>query len=265
MKKLFNLSENQSQQLDRIVEIWKEHINDDLAGIYIHGIVHIALFDCSSIALLVLVKNAIEYSKKISIAKDLSEIDNCPMQLTILAMNIHEEKGKKTLGHCVFHYSNYFGPIEKYLPDRYYYNHTVRVIDTSTTTYSPLSDDGTGEILCGEETKELFPDMSDTDCWNAICTEIEHHILCSYPAKDYAERIFFLGKLLLLDHPNRGSSKYDIGIWMAEYVPEVFKHSVESIMQISFGGNEFDFSQNDLEKLCVFLQDEIKKDGSIKA
>ena len=103
-----------SHQIDKVVSIWKKYVNDELVGIYLHGSIVLNAFNPKSgdIDILVVVNKSLDIPTKLSIAKEIIEIDHRPCPLEMSAILLNDAKEWKTPGNCVFHYSDFWA--EKY-------------------------------------------------------------------------------------------------------------------------------------------------------
>ena len=72
-----NLPAEIKNQITRVVEIWKRHLKEELAGVYLHGSIVLNAFNPGSgdIDILVVVQGPIEVSQKLAIAKDIIPVD----------------------------------------------------------------------------------------------------------------------------------------------------------------------------------------------
>ena len=70
-------------QINSVVDIWKRHMGANLIGVYLHGSIALNAFnpDSGDIDLLVVVKDSIEISTKLEIARDIIAIDRKPRPL----------------------------------------------------------------------------------------------------------------------------------------------------------------------------------------
>ena len=109
-----DLPEEISNQIDKVVSIWKKHLKDELVGVYLHGSIALNAFNPKSgdIDILVVVNKSLDIPTKLSIAKTIIEIDKKPCPLEMSAILLGDAKEWKTPGNCVFHYSDFW--TEKY-------------------------------------------------------------------------------------------------------------------------------------------------------
>lgn len=265
MKKLLGYADLPSDimnQLGRIVEIWKKHMQDELVGIYLHGSIVLNAFNPESgdIDILVVVEDSIGAAKRLEIAKDVVGIDGCPRPLEMSAIKICDAKSWKTPGNCVFHYSDFW--TERYRkrfnnPDEEVYVVDYEFPDADVTSYIRLINQS-GVVLYGREIKEVFCDISDEDFWSAISADIDDYDFHSCKDRYFASNVLILGRILSFKVTRQILSKYDAGIWMIDYVPKELKYLPEGAMRIWFEGDECDLPEEGLERLKKFLVHEIK-------
>ena len=249
-------------QINSVVYIWKRHLGDNLIGVYLHGSIVLNAFnpDSGDIDLLVVVKDSIEVSTKLDIARDIIEIDKKPCPLEMSAVKLKDVRNWKTPGNCVFHYSDFW--TEKYLerfrnPDLEVYVADHEFPDADVTSYIKLLKQ-CGIVLYGREIEEVFADVSDEDFWMAISADIDEYDFHAYDGSYFASNVLILGRILSFKKEKRILSKYEGGLWMIENVPENLKYLPELAMKIWFEGEEHILPEEDLNKLRDYLVGEIK-------
>ena len=249
-------------QINGVVDIWKRHLGDNLIGIYLHGSIALNAFcpDSGDIDLLVVVKDSVEISTKLEIARDIIEIDRKPCPLEMSAVKQADAINWKTPGNCVFHYSDFW--TAKYLdkfrnPDLEVYVADHEFTDVDVTGYIKLLKQ-CGIVLYGKEIEEVFADVSDEDFWLAISADIDEYDFHDYDARYFASNILILGRILSFKKEKRILSKYEGGLWMIQNVPENLKYLPELAMKIWFEGEEHILPEKDLKKLRDYLVGEIK-------
>ena len=249
-------------QINGVVDIWKRHLGDNLIGIYLHGSIVLNAFcpDSGDIDLLVVVKDTVEISTKLEIARDIIEIDRKPCPLEMSAVKQADAINWKTPGNCVFHYSDFW--TAKYLerfrnPDLEVYVADHEFPDADVTGYIRLLKQ-CGIVLYGRGIEEVFADVSDEDFWLAISADIDEYDFHDYDARYFASNILILGRILSFKKEKRILSKYEGGLWMIQNVPEYLKYLPELAMKIWFEGEEHILPEKDLKKLRDYLVGEIK-------
>jgi predicted nucleotidyltransferase len=260
-----NLPSEVVSQINRVVDIWKNHLNNQLAGVYLHGSIVLNSFmpRSSDIDLLVVVEDSLDISTKLAIAKDIIEIDGKPCPLEMSAVRLSDVRSWETPGNCVFHYSEFWK--DKYLeklsnPDAECYVVENEFPDEDVTSYIKLIYQ-CGIVLYGRDINEVFWDISDKDFWKAISADIENYNFHNYAPRYSASNILVLGRILSFKKTKRILSKYDAGLWMISHVPNNLKYLPELAMKIWYEGEEHELPEDDLEELRKYLIEEIKKSG----
>ena len=249
-------------QINRVVDIWKRHLGDNLIGVYLHGSIALGAFqpDSGDIDLLVVVKDSMDTAAKLEIAREIIEIDKKPCPIELSAVKQADAKNWKTPGNCVFHYSDFW--TKKYLERFQNSDFEVYVADhefpdADVTSYIKLLNQ-CGIVLYGREIKEVFADVSDEDFWSAISADIEEYDFHAYDARYFASNVLILGRILSFKKEKRILSKYEGGLWMMKNVPKDLKYLPELAMKIWFEGEEHRLPEEDLNRLRDYLVEEIK-------
>ena len=250
-------------QINKVVNIWKKHLGDELIGVYLHGSIALDAFNPNSgdIDILVVVKDSIDIRVKLEIARDIIEIDRKPCPLEMSAVKLSDARNWKTPGNCVFHYSDFW--TEKYMerfsnPDADVYVVDHEFPDADVTSYIKLLKQ-CGIVLYGREIQEVFADVSDEDFWAAISADIDDYDFHDYDARYFASNVLILGRILSFKIERRILSKYDGGIWMIDHVPEDLKYLPKLAMKIWFEGEKHLLPEEDLSRLRDYLVNEIKE------
>ena len=250
-------------QINKVVNIWKKHLGDELIGVYLHGSIALDAFnpDSGDIDILVVVKDSIDIQVKLEIARDIIEIDKKPCPLEMSAVKLSDARNWKTPGNCVFHYSDFW--TEKYVerfsnPDADVYVVDHEFPDADVTSYIKLLKQ-CGIVLYGREIQKVFADISDEDFWVAISADIDDYDFHDYDARYFSSNVLILGRILSFKKERRILSKYDGGIWMIDHVPEDLKYLPKLAMKIWFEGEEHLLPEEDLSRLRDYLVNEIKE------
>lgn len=250
-------------QINKVVNIWKKHLGDELIGVYLHGSIALDAFnpDSGDIDILVVVKDSIDIPVKLEIARDIIEIDKKPCPLEMSAVKLSDARNWKTPGNCVFHYSDFW--TEKYVerfsnPDADVYVVDHEFPDADVTSYIKLLKQ-CGIVLYGREIQKVFADISDEDFWVAISADIDDYDFHDYDARYFSSNVLILGRILSFKKERRILSKYDGGIWMIDHVPEDLKYLLKLAMKIWFEGEEHLLPEEDLSRLRDYLVNEIKE------
>ncbi|HHX72788.1 MAG TPA: DUF4111 domain-containing protein [Clostridiales bacterium] len=258
-----NLPPEVVAQINRVVDIWKKHLNNQLVGVYLHGSIVLNSFmpRSSDIDLLVVVEDSLDISTKLAIAKDIIEIDGKPCPLEISAVRLSDVRPWKTPGNCVFHYSDYWK--DRYFeklsnPDTKCYVVDNEFPDEDVTSYIKLVCQ-CGIVLYGWDIDEVFSDISDKDFLKAISADVENYNFHNYAPRYLASNILILGRILSFKETKRILSKYDAGLWMISRVPDKLKYLPELAIKIWYEGEQYELPEDDLEELRKYLIEEIKK------
>ena len=250
-------------QIESVTEIWKSRLGDDITGIYLHGSIALGAFlpSSSDIDILVVTKSGIPTETRLEIAKDIIAVDNLPCPLEMSAVTLSDLMSWKDPGNCVFHYSDFWRErYEKRFKDGssecFVANHDFP--DHDVTSYIRLIKER-GIVLYGRPINEIFPDIPDDKFFAAISVDINDYDFHSYAPRYLSSNILILGRILSFRHEKRILSKYEAGLWMANHVPAELRYIPKAALRVWYGGGNFDFPEDDLEKLREFLIKEIKK------
>ena len=251
-----------SSQINDVVDIWKKHLGEHIVGIYLHGSIALGAFqpDSGDIDILVVTDGSLDVETKLEIAADIISIDNKPRPLEMSAVKLSDAMNWKTPGTSVFHYSGLW--TKKYLkrlknPDTEVYVVDHEFPDADVTSYIKLINQ-CGIVLFGRDIKEVFSDISDDDFWSAISADIDDYDFHDYDPRYFSSNILILGRILSFKKKHKIMSKYDGGMWMIENVPDDLKYLPELAMRIWYEGEDLSILDKDLERLRVYLIDEIK-------
>jgi len=250
-------------QITSVVEIWKRHLKDDLAGVYLHGSICLDAFEPNSgdIDILIVVTRNLAVGEKLAIAKEIIAIDGSPRPLEMSAIPLSNAQKWENHGNCVFHYSDYW--TEKYEkrfkdPKEEVYVIDHEFPDADVTSYIKLINQ-CGIVLYGKSIEETFSKIPDEDFWSAISNEIDDYEFDAYNKRYLASNILILGRILSFKKEKRILSKNEGGIWMSENVPTHLKEVVEKAMAVWYNGEPNEFEPDKLQELREYLIAEIKK------
>ena len=258
-----DLPEEISNQIDKVVNIWKKHLKDELVGVYLHGSIALNAFNPKSgdIDILVVVNKSLDIPTKLSIAKTIIEIDKKPCPLEMSAILLSDAKEWKTPGNCVFHYSDFW--TEKYQekltnPKAECYVVDHEFPDADVTSYIKLINQS-GIVLYGKEISNVFGNISDDDFWAAISADIDDYDFHAYNPRYFASNVLILGRILSFKKEKKILSKYEGGLWMIENVPKELSYLPKLAMKIWYEDEQYELPESDLNKLSTYLIQEIKK------
>ena len=248
-------------QITNVVNVWKAHLENNLVGVYLHGSIVLNAFHPNSgdIDILVVVKDTLDASQKLSIAKDIIALDGAPRPVEVSAIKLEDARRWKNPGNCVFHYSDFWR--EKYLarfrdPASKVYVVDREFPDADVTSYIKLINQS-GIVLYGQKIRDVFADISDEDFWSSISSNMEEYDFHAYNPRYFASNILILGRILSFKKETRILSKYDAGLWMMQNVPEDLRYLPEAAMKIWFENEDRTLPENDLETLRKYLIQEI--------
>lgn len=258
-----NLPKEISHQIEKVVDIWKKYVKDELVGVYLHGSIALNAFNPKSgdIDILFVVNKSLDIPTKLSIAKEIIEIDQKPCPLEMSAILLNDAKEWKASGNCVFHYSDFW--TEKYqekLADKDAECYVVdnEFPDADVTGYIKLIKQS-GIVLYGKEISDVFGDISDDDFWAAISADIDDYDFHAYEPRYFASNILILGRILSFKKEKKILSKYEGGLWMIENVPEELSYLPKLAMKIWYEDDQYELPESDLNKLRNYLIEEIKR------
>ena len=258
-----DLPEEIRNQIDMVVNIWKKYIRDELVGVYLHGSIVLNAFHSKSgdIDILVVVNQSLDVSTKLSIAKEIIEIDKKPCPLEMSAILLKDAREWKTPGNCVFHYSDFW--TERYKERLANQAAECYVVDNEfpdadVTSYIRLIRQS-GIVLYGREIADVFCDISDDDFWAAISADIDDYDFHAYDPRYFASNVLILGRILSFKKEKKILSKYDGGLWMIENVPEELSYLPKLAMKIWYEDETCELPESDLNRLGTYLIEEIKR------
>lgn len=251
------------EQIFRVVEIWKRHMQDDLTGVYLHGSICLDAFEPESgdIDILVVVTRTLSPGEKLALAKEIIVIDGHPRPLEMSAITSAEAKNWKNPGNCVFHYSDFW--TERYKKRFINPQEEVYVVDhdfpdADVTCYIKLINQS-GIVLYGQSIAETFAGVPDEDFWAAISSDIDDYDFNAYNERYFASNILILGRILSFKTEKRILSKYEGGLWMMDHVPSHLRDIPEKALGVWYNGESHAFEPDRLQILRDYLVAEIKR------
>lgn len=263
-KNYYSLSHEYKEQIACLVNIWRDHLGEELVGVYLHGSLAQGFFKegRSDIDVLVVVSRPILRNERIAIADDIIKIDALPAHLEMSAVEYQAMHPWHSPVICQFHYSDFWTerykksiagePVDNYVVDNDF-------PDSDITSYIAMINK-CGVVLYGEEIEKVFPQIPDDDFWKSISADIDDYSFDDYNPRYFASNILILGRILSFKVTGSILSKYESGVWMREYVPDKYKEIVFQAFDSWF--NDMDFirpEQNQLDGLRDYLVSEIKK------
>lgn len=264
LKNYNTVSDNIKAQINRVCEIWRNLLGDDLVGIYIHGSLALKCFceEKSDIDFLIVTNRRISREERLSAARDIILIDGKPCQLEMSAILIKDLSPWHYPTVCQFHYSDYH--TENY----------VKLLNGEINDYFIVDNDfEDSDIAChvkltaqcgicvhGKPITEVFPDIPERDFIDSICSDIDGYDFNAYEPRYFTSNILILGRILSYFKNGYILSKYEAGLWTAQYVPDKYRYIIENALKVWYeNGALEDYSSNDLDGLRELLISEIKQ------
>lgn len=250
-------------QINRIVEVWKKYLDKELVGVYLHGSMCINCFReaSSDIDLLIITNRRIDREERLKIAGELIEVDQkpCPIEMSAVAMS--DLVPWKHPVKCQFHYSDFW--TERYkqtisgkLKENYIVDNDFE--DADVTSYVKLINQS-GVCLYGKAIKEVFPEVSDEDFWDAISAEVDDYDFDAYNDRYFVSNILILGRILSFKVEKVILSKYEGGLWALDHVPEKYCYIIDNAIKVWYSDEKLvDYKKEDLEGLKNYLIEQIK-------
>lgn len=257
------VSNEVKKQIQCVKEIWEKHLENELIGVYLHGSMCLNCFkeSTSDIDLLIITNRKIDRLERLEIARDIIEIDGKPCQVEMSAVYIGDLIPWHHPVKCQFHYSDFW--TERYqktlsgeLKENYVVDNDFE--DADITSYIKLINQ-CGVCLCGKSIKDVFPEIPNEDFWSSISAEIDDYDFNAYNDRYFVSNILILGRILSYKIERVILSKYEGGLWTADYVPQKYRYIVENALGVWY----FDeplvaYDKEDLEGLRMYLVNAIK-------
>ena len=258
-----SVSAEVKKQIDNVAEIWRRQLGSALTGIYIHGSMALGCFleGTSDIDILIVCSERIPREKRISIAKEIVELDGKPCPLEMSAVTEGAVKPWRFPTVCQFHYSNYWTERYKKLfsgesNECYVTDNDFEDADIASYIKLILQ---CGICVCGKPICEVFCDVPDIDFWRGISCDVDDYDFNAYNPEYFSSNILILGRILSYKKVHKILSKYDGGVWAMNYVPERYRSIIKSALETWYGKKEFiQCGEEDSDGLKKFLIDEIK-------
>lgn len=251
------------EQIQRVAEIWKKHLGEQLLGIYIHGSMALGHFreSISDIDILVVTNRRIRRTERLAIAKEIIELDQQPCPLEMSALYIEDLKPWRHPMPCQFHYSGaWTGRYRQLLRGEL---KECFIVDTDfedpdIACHVKLTRQS-GICIYGRTIDEVFPDVPEADFWDSISQDVADYDFYAYEPKYFASNILVLGRILSYKKEKRILSKYEGGMWTLRHVPEKYHYILEDALKVWYLGKEpLSYNPDDLENLKKHLIAEIQ-------
>lgn len=251
-------------QIDKVTEIWSAQLCDSLIGVYLHGSIALGCFaeGNSDIDVLIVSGRRIKRDERLTIAREIMEIDGQPSRLEMSAIFRDDLVPWQYPTPCQFHYSDFW-------TERY------RNMLSGEIKENPIIDEDfsdpdiachvrltlqSGICIYGKPIKDVFPPVPEQDFWQSISGGIDAYDFHAYEPRYYASNILTLGRILSYRKEKRILSKYDGGVWTLNYVPERFRYIIADALNVWYAGTPgIKYKQEDIRDLRQFLLDEINR------
>ncbi|MCL2003300.1 MAG: DUF4111 domain-containing protein [Oscillospiraceae bacterium] len=197
-------------QISQVADIWKEHLRKDLTGVYLHGSLALDAFveGSSDIDILIVCDRRIPREERLLIAQRIIDVDRTPSPLEMSAVFINDLDPWRHPTPCQFHYSDLFtesykqmlsgGVKDDFLIEADFTDPDIACHVRLTKQY--------GVCICGEPIAEVFPDVPETDFWDAISYDLDE------------SDIMTLGRVLSYKREKRILSKHESALWMKNFL-----------------------------------------------
>ena len=93
-------------QLDSVLRLWQRRLGPDLLAVYLHGSLSLGRFqeENGDLDLLVLTARKLPREERLSLARDLLDLDQRPCPLELSALYIEDLRPWRHPAPCQFHY-----------------------------------------------------------------------------------------------------------------------------------------------------------------
>ncbi|WP_406242398.1 aminoglycoside adenylyltransferase domain-containing protein [Tissierella carlieri] len=240
--------------LDIIVQRYKNILDKNLVGIYLHGSLAMGCYtNESDIDFLVVVREAIDVATKKDIIESIIHLDNLPKKGIEMSI-VLEKYAKEFIYPTPFelHYSD--SHREKYLSDNNYIcgNSTDEDLAAHFTIVI-----NRGICLYGKKIGEVFADVPRKYYIDSIVNDIEN------AGKSIVENTVYitlnLCRVLYYMKENVVCSKLEAGNWAKEVVPQKYRRIVEDATNVYTNKlDQMEYSKGILKEYANYMLKEIK-------
>lgn len=251
------------EQIEKVCEIWQNHLGDALTGIYIHGSMALNCFveETSDIDILIVTGRKLPREERLAIAEEIIDIDRKPCPLEMSAIWTGDLNPWKYPTPCQFHYSDFWteryrGLLSGELQENFIVDSDFEDSDIACHVKLTVQ---CGICVCGKPILEVFPEVPEADFWDSISDGFEEYDFNAYEPRYFTSNILILGRILSYRKEKRILSKYDAAFWTRDYLPEKYRYIIENAIGVWYRGEELlEYPKEDLEGLRTFLIEEIK-------
>jgi predicted nucleotidyltransferase len=247
--------------LDIIVERYKNILDKNLVGIYLHGSLAMGCYTTSSdIDFIALVKESIDIVTKKAIIGSIITLKNLPEKG--IEMSIALEKHAKEFIYPTpfeLHYSD--SHKDRYISDSNYI--CGGSMDKDLAAHFTIIKHK-GICLCGKRIEEAFSDVPRKYYIDSIISDIAH------AKEDIIENTVYitlnLCRVLYYIKENVICSKLDAGIWAKKIVPQRYGQIVEDAMEVYINKlGQMEYNKELLVKYADYMLEEIEIERCFRA
>ncbi|MDR0326433.1 MAG: DUF4111 domain-containing protein [Oscillospiraceae bacterium] len=260
------LSPEAKGQIERMAEIWREHLGEALTGVYLHGSLAQECFveGTSDVDVLIVTDRRIPREERLSIAQSVIAIDKKPSPLEMSAIYANDLKPWVYPPPCQFHYSDFW--TERYqqmicgeMKENFLIDTDFE--DPDVASYIHLINQ-CGICIDGKPIEDVFPTVPETDFWCGISNDIDDYDFNASHPRYFASNILILARILSYKIEKRILSKHESALWAKGYLPERFKVIIESAVRTWYYREPFaEIPTEDLNDFRQVLIHEIKREG----
>lgn len=206
-------------QLDSVLRLWQRRLGPDLLAVYLHGSLSLGRFqeENGDLDLLVLTARKLPREERLSLARDLLDLDQRPCPLELSALYIEDLRPWRHPAPCQFHYSGaWTDHYEKLLSgactDSFLLD--TDFPDPDIACHVRLTKER-GVTLYGPYPQTFLPEIPESNFWQSISMDL------------YSCGILTLARVLSYQRLGRIVSKYDAALWAMDIVPERLRYLLE--------------------------------------
>jgi hypothetical protein len=251
------------EQIRSITDTWLKCIGESVIGIYLHGSIALNCFieAASDIDILIICDRQLSRDERLTISRNIIEIDCKPSHLEMSAVWINDLTPWKYPTPCQFHYSDtwtehYKNLLNGNIKESFIVDEDF--CDPDIASYVHLINQS-GICIYGRPIKDVFPTIPEKDFWNSLSNNITEYDFQAYHSRYFSSNILILGRILSYKKEKRILSKYEGGLWTLDYVPERFRYIIDNaIKEWYLEEKGLEYKKEDLDELRQLLINEIQ-------
>jgi streptomycin 3"-adenylyltransferase len=230
------------RQINNVVDNLQLSLKISLLGLYLNGSMVFNSFDekRSDIDMIGIIDNFLSAEEKIELGSVLLTLHRKPCPLEILLIAKEHLIPWQYPPVCHFYFSEYF--VEQYKQFLLGENLTHRLLTINSNTLNITScvklTKEKGICLYGMAVNDLFPDIPDSDFWDAISS----NALDYDPASDYVDHrpfaILQLCRILSYRETGELLSKHEAALWAIDILPSKFHPIISFALHEKYGIGE---------------------------